>query len=42
MKNKKLYLFCLNDVSFATAEDRKEVKNFLEELFPEKSLFEVR
>ena len=33
-------LFCLNDNQRVTDEDRKRIKPFLEELFPEKSTFE--
>ncbi len=33
-------LFCLNDTSKATEEDRKRVQPFLETLFPDKSPFE--
>jgi hypothetical protein len=32
--------FCLNDNNYPTDEDRKRIKPFLEELFPEKSAFE--
>ena len=33
-------LFCLNDCQHTTDDDRKRIKPFLEELFPEKSAFE--
>lgn len=33
-------LFCLNDDEHASADDRRRVRTFLEELFPEKSSFE--
>lgn len=34
-------LFCLNDNEHSTDEDRKRVRLFLEQMFPEKSSFEV-
>lgn len=33
-------LFCLNDTQYATEQDRKRVRPFLEKLFPDKSSFE--
>ncbi|MFT3752999.1 MAG: stealth family protein [Paludibacter sp.] len=36
----KPVLFCLNDTHRATDQDRKRIKPFLNELFPNKSLFE--
>ncbi|MDR1425590.1 MAG: Stealth CR1 domain-containing protein [Rickettsiales bacterium] len=41
IKDKRFYLFCLNDTGFATQEDRDKTREFLEELFPEKSSFEL-
>ncbi|MDR2078001.1 MAG: hypothetical protein LBP39_03475 [Rickettsiales bacterium] len=40
LKNGKFPLFCLNDNSGSTEDDRLEAKKFLGELFPEKSSFE--
>ncbi len=37
----KPVLFCLNDTNHATDKDRQRVKPFLEELFPNKSSFEL-
>ena len=38
--SRKPKLFCLNDSQRVSDEDRKRIKPFLEELFPEKSTFE--
>ena len=39
-KNSRIKLFCLNDTEFSTDADRKRAINFLEQYFPNKSLFE--
>lgn len=38
---KDFTLFCVNDNNLATDEDRKQYMNFLNELFPNKSSFEI-